>query len=189
MDKRSQSSQQAIREAFVELVLNQRYDEIKASDIIKLSGVARSTFYQHYASKEAILASSLQPPMSCLADAICTETQVQPIQSILLHFWEKRSFCRLILQGIPGKAVAECLTELIETRIDTIITSNKTALIIEPHHAAIQIAEAQLALLRTWLTGKAKCNDTNLAMAIKHTSVAIFNSLKSPSKPTLNTEP
>ena len=178
MDKRSKSSQQAIREAFVELVLSQRYDEIKASDIIKLSGVARSTFYQHYASKEAILASSLQPPLSCLADAIYADAQLNSLQNILIHFWEKRSFCRLILQGIPGKAVAECLTELIETRIDTIITSNKTALIIEPHHAAIQIAEAQLALLRTWLTGKAKCNDTNLAMAIQHTSVAMLDSLQ-----------
>lgn len=182
MDKRSHSSQQAIREAFVELVLSQRYDEIKTSDIIKLSGVARSTFYQHYASKEAILASSLQPPMSCLADAIYADAQLKPLQSILLHFWEKRSFCRLILQGIPGKAVAECLTELIESRIDEIITTNNTALIIEPHHAAIQIAEAQLALLRTWLTGKAQCNDTNLAMAIKHTSVAMLNSLQPSSR-------
>ncbi len=179
MDKRSQSSQQAIRNAFVELVLSQRYDEIKASDIITLSGVARSTFYQHYASKEAILASSLQPPMSCLADAIYADTQLRQIQDIVLHFWEKRSFCRLILQGIPGKAVGECLTELIEARIDKIIATNNTVLIIEPHHAAMQIAEAQLALLRTWLTGKAKCNDTNLAMAIKYTSVAMLNSLKS----------
>jgi AcrR family transcriptional regulator len=179
MDKRSQSSQQAIRDAFVALVLSQRYDEIKASDIIKLSGVARSTFYQHYASKEAILASSLQPPMSCLADAIYVDAPLKSIEYILLHFWEKRSFCRLILQGIPGKAVTECLTGLIEERINKIVDTNNSTLIIEPHHAAIQIAEAQLALLRTWLTGKAKCNDSNLAMAIKNSSVAMLDSLSS----------
>jgi AcrR family transcriptional regulator len=179
MDKRSKSSQQAIRDAFVELVLSQRYDEIKTSDIITLSGVARSTFYQHYTSKEAILASSILPPMSCLADAIYADAPLKPIQYILLHFWEKRSFCRLILQGIPGKAVAECLTALIEERINKIITANNTTLIIEPHHVAIQIAEAQLALLRTWLTGKSKTNDSNLAKAIKYSSVAMLDSLQS----------
>jgi AcrR family transcriptional regulator len=178
MDKRSQSSQNAIKNAFVALVLSQRYDEIKASDIIKLSGVARSTFYQHYASKEAILASSLLPPMSCLADAIYSDAELKPIQFILNHFWEKRSFCRLILQGIPGKAVTECLTELIEKRINIIVEKNNATLIIEPRHAAIQIAEAQLALLRTWLTGKAKSNDSNLSKAIKNSSVAVLDSLR-----------
>jgi AcrR family transcriptional regulator len=180
MDKRSQSSEYAIKGAFVELVLNRRYDEIKTSDIIKLSGVARSTFYQHYASKEAILVSSLLPPMSCIADAIYSGVQLKSIQYILLHFWEKRSFCRLILQGVPGKAVSECLTELIEQRINKITEGGKSTFIIEPRHVAIQIAEAQLALLRAWLTGKAKCNELSLAKAIKNSSVAILDSLRFP---------
>jgi len=176
-DKRSLHSRNAIRDAFVELVLTERYDDIKVSDIITRSGVARSTFYQHFVSKDAILANSLIPPMSRLASAVLVEADLKPIEDILLHFWDKRSFCRLILQGRAGKAVSECLTELLTENITKQIENQQAKLLIQVELLAIQISEAQLALLRTWLSGKAQTKAETLACAIKNTSAAMLSSL------------
>ncbi len=182
-DPRSQKSYSAIRDAFVELVLKERYDEIAVGDIIKLSGVARSTFYQHFTSKEDILSRSLQPPMSCLADAIFVSTSKESINAILQHFWEKRSFCRLILQGTPGKAVHECLSSLLLERIEHLRNeysniNNPLFLSLEPSHIAKCIASAQLSLITTWLLGQAKTSSDNLAFMLKQSSVAMLEAFQ-----------
>lgn len=177
-DQRSQNSRHAIRGAFVELVLNERYDEIKVSQIISRSGVARSTFYQHFSSKEDILANSLIPPMSRMAEAIHPNGNRAQIDEILQHFWENRSFCRLILQGTPGQAISRCLSELLEERLLVYVNERNFSFIIEPKLLATQIAEAQLVLLKAWLKGQTKTSSAKLASAISQSSLALVNASK-----------
>jgi len=177
-DQRSQNSRHAIRGAFVELVLNERYDEIKVSQIISRSGVARSTFYQHFSSKEDILANSLIPPMSRMAEAIHPNGNRAQIDEILQHFWENRSFCRLILQGTPGQAISRCLSELLEERLLVYVNERNFSFIIKPKLLATQIAEAQLVLLKAWLKGQTKTSSAKLASAISQSSLALVNASK-----------
>ena len=177
LDKRSQKSWHKIRGAFEELVLSRRYDEITTSDIIKKAGVARATFYGHFENKDAILGKSLHPPLSIIAGSVSDSSSIEPLRHILQHFWEHRSFCRLILTGTPRRAVSQMLTELLEQQILDRLSTGHEQIIISAHHAAIQIAAAQLALLDTWLLGKAKSTDKNLALAMKKTSMSLLNAL------------
>ena len=177
LDKRGQKSWHAIRNAFVDLVLSKRYDEIKVSEIIKKSGVARSTFYEHFNNKDAILAQSLYPPMSRLANCIRRQESLEPLQAILQHFWENRSFCRLIMTGSPRKSVVSTLVDLINREIESVIKNQKIKLLISPRHAAIQIAESQLALMNAWLLGEVQSNVKQLAEAMHKTSNSLFNAL------------
>ena len=54
-------TQSAIRSAFSRLVLSREFDGIRIDDIIREADVARSTFYQHFRSKEDVLCASMGP--------------------------------------------------------------------------------------------------------------------------------
>lgn len=60
----------AINAAFVDLVKVQAYREIQVSQIVALAGVARATFYLHYATKDELLFSYLDDIFQRFYDAI-----------------------------------------------------------------------------------------------------------------------
>ena len=66
-DPRRQRSRAALLAAFFDQVLRLRYDQISIAGLIAQAGVARSTFYEHFDSKDSLLAESLQFPLAPLA--------------------------------------------------------------------------------------------------------------------------
>lgn len=54
-DRRVQKTREAIYAAFLKLLNAKGYDRMTVQDVIDLANVGRSTFYAHYASKEALL--------------------------------------------------------------------------------------------------------------------------------------
>ncbi|XCY66489.1 TetR/AcrR family transcriptional regulator [Streptococcus iniae] len=55
VDRRIQKTRKIIYEAFLEILNEKGYDQIRVQDIIDLANVGSSTFYQHYESKEVLL--------------------------------------------------------------------------------------------------------------------------------------
>lgn len=177
LDTRSQKSWHKIRLAFEELVLSKRYDAITTSEIIERAGVARSTFYEHFLNKEDILGKSLYPPLMVLAKSVNEDSSEESLRQILNHFWEHRSFCRLILTGAARKSVNNILIDALNEKIIDNLKNSNRKLIISTHHAAAQIAASQLTLMEMWLLGQAKSSDENLAFTMKKTSLGLFNAL------------
>src|SRR3954467_9244852 len=56
-DRRSERTRQLLNAALIELMLEQRYDEITVQEIIDRANIGRSTFYAHYLDKEDLLVS------------------------------------------------------------------------------------------------------------------------------------
>jgi AcrR family transcriptional regulator len=56
-DRRSTRTRRLLSAALIELMLEQRYDEITIQDIIDRANIGRSTFYAHYLDKEDLLVS------------------------------------------------------------------------------------------------------------------------------------
>src|SRR5215207_1076365 len=54
-DRRTRRTRQLLRDAFVALLKEKRYEDISVQDIIERADVARSTFYVHYVDKEDLL--------------------------------------------------------------------------------------------------------------------------------------
>ena len=48
-------TEQAVCDAYIELMEEKRYDEIRAKDLIARAGIGRSTFYDHFDSPDAVL--------------------------------------------------------------------------------------------------------------------------------------
>jgi AcrR family transcriptional regulator len=176
-DKRVHRTRQALLRAFFGLVLERRYDEIKVADILERSRVGRSTFYEHFSSKDAILASSLTGPFEVLADATGRADNTAQLTLLLEHFWENRAMARGIFLGPVRRRTTALLVDLIEQRLKIDRVDKHASLIIPLRIAAIQLAEGLLAPTTAWLTGEAQCSADALALALRRTATATISAL------------
>jgi AcrR family transcriptional regulator len=176
-DKRVERTRQALLGAFFGLVLERRYDEIKVADILERAGVARSTFYEHFSSKDGILASSLYGPFEVLADAARRPDNTAQLVKLLEHFWDNRAMARGIFLGAVRRKTTAVLVNLIEQRLKVDGVDKSVSLIVPLRLAAIQLAESLLAPTAAWLTGEAQCSAEALALALRRTATATVSAL------------
>jgi len=107
-DRRTERTRQALLAAFRELVLDHPYDTLAVGDIVERANVGRSTFYEHYDSKDALLSESVSGPFQTLA-AIVGLTELPPaLIGTVAHFRENQRVSRTLLGGPsadhPGRA-------------------------------------------------------------------------------------
>jgi AcrR family transcriptional regulator len=144
-DRRSARTRRAIVSAFVALIVERRYDSIRVADVAEKADVGRSTFYEHFRSKEDLLRRSMEGLLSMIADAAGPQPDDEKLGWAVAHFWENRRLGRTVLAPPLGASVRRQLETLIEQKLED-----------EPRHArvrAIQIAAAQFALLEAWTRG------------------------------------
>jgi AcrR family transcriptional regulator len=152
LDRRSKRTRMSLLHAFVELVLSEPYDTIQVRHIIDKADVGRSTFYEHFKSKDDLLAQSLDTPMQTLALACEGDKHADALQAILSHFWENRAFARQIFSGPAKDKVIAVLSNHISEIIEQHLNEYQANSILPIHMHANQIALAQLGLLIPWLT-------------------------------------
>ena len=73
-DRRIQRTQQIIREALVELMLEKSYEKITVQNIIDRANVGRATFYNHYQDKDDLL-------LRGVAELASQSPQTEPTQT------------------------------------------------------------------------------------------------------------
>ena len=169
-EPRQARAQDAIHRAFFTLVLQKRYHEIKIEDVLQASGVARSTFYLHFANKHALLASSLRGPFSLLAACVRDSINLQQLEGLLQHFWQNRALARGIFTGSVRTKVSAVLAAMLETEMRAL----KRAYSLPLPLASAAIAELQLSLISDWLLGRASCDPSALAAALHRSSHSVF---------------
>ncbi len=154
-DRRTARTRRAINSAFVSLVLERRYDTIRIGDIIAKADVGRSTFYEHFRSKDDLLRQSMEGLLAMVADVASPAPDEAKLAFAVSHFWENRRLARIVLAPPTGTMVRRLLERLIEER-----------LVDDPALArarAIQIAAAQLALLEAWIKGELTASEALMA--------------------------
>lgn len=136
------SAREAVQQAFVALLFQQRYRAIRVGDIIALAGIGRSTFYNHFTGKDAVLLAAIERILVTLAEAATGRSHAAELTAVLAHVWDQRATGRLIFTPELLPRLQRKLAALIEERMTT-----------PDPMAATGLAAGQLAMLQLWVTG------------------------------------
>lgn len=167
-DRRALRSRDAIRSAFLHLVLERRYHAISVGLIIGAAGVARSTFYEHFRNKDEVLVDSLRGPLAPLADAIDPRADRVRLEGMLLHFAANRRLAPGILAGAVGRRTATVLASMVEQRLRGSGPLRAPVALV-----AGQVAALQLSAITAWLDDRVACDAPDLARSLAQASAAV----------------
>ncbi len=171
LDSRAERTRSALLQAFVQLIFRDGFESLSVQDIVSEAGTARSTFYEHFSSKDDILRASMGPLFDVVADCVTEEGPSPALTKVLAHFWENRRLADRTFSGSARVILARSLSEMIEARLHA---ANEGRPLLLPYRlAAIQLAEAQFALIENWLRGRAFADAETLAIALHHSSRAL----------------
>lgn len=167
-DRRVERTQSALLQAFVGLVIEGNYRAITIGHIVDRANVGRSTFYEHFQTKDEILLASMGWMFSILAETIDPDAPPAELDNLVGHFWANRQLANIILappiEGKLRRALASRLEDCLGagSRGRTDPTSIKIA--------AVRIAAGQLGLLAAWTKGEVSANTASICDAIRHLS-------------------
>jgi AcrR family transcriptional regulator len=177
-DRRVDRTRGALLDAFRELILNNQYENVSVADVAARAGVGRSTLYEHFAGKDALLASSIAVPFSVLADTLRPGHDVSRLARLLEHFWGNRPLARALFVGPIRRKTMAVLVGLIEKQLTAGGLSRRGALILPVRLAAVQLAEILLAPVIAWLMGESRCTAAVLAASLDRVAAAALAALK-----------
>lgn len=171
MQRQIERTQTAITSAFSSLVFSKNYEDIRISDIVDAANVGRSTFYQHYKDKDAVLVASMDWVLNGLSSCTQLDHPTDEAGNVLEHIWSHRDRGRKIILGSTGKKLERALgTKILENL--TADTPNDSWT-VPPVIVANQIAASIFSVLRSWLKAEASANVDQLAQYLHQSSAAI----------------
>jgi AcrR family transcriptional regulator len=155
IDRRTERTRTALMAAFVDLLLTRGYAAVTVEEIAARANVGRSTFYMHFSGKDAILKRAMQQPSAFLATIVGQDPPPETLVPLLVHFREQRKLNWMFFSWPIRPLWADCLAEMIEPRLATLLRKTNAARPILPlGQIAQQLAQAQIALVAGWLVGK-----------------------------------
>jgi AcrR family transcriptional regulator len=134
-DRRSQRTRQLLSAALIELMLEQRYDEITVQDIIDRANVGRSTFYAHYLDKEDLLVSDFTRVLDTLRDSAEQSSRADPhtrpnLAGFFRHVQQHHQLYKALVQGggidLLYKKGHERLRHNIEQHLYVLVPAEQT---------------------------------------------------------------
>lgn len=132
----------------------------------ELANVGRSTFYEHYRTKDDLLRATIQRPFNLLASLVDASADDEPTVKLLRHFRENPQVGRMLL-GWPTRPVLA--SELAARILDRLPLQSS----MPPQIIARQIAAMQLALIESWIGGRPAMSVESAAVALREGSAAL----------------
>jgi AcrR family transcriptional regulator len=165
-DRRSARTREALLHVFLDLLFEQGYDALSVRDIAARANVGRSTFYEHFAGKDALLRFSLRRPFSVLAEIVGEDAVNERTTRLLRHFRERRKLGPVLFSYPLRPLLTRALADLLDERL-------RGSFSVAQRLVAIQLAEAQIALVDQWVSGKIACRIEAMAEALHASTNAI----------------
>ena len=152
VDKRILRTRQALREALIELVIEQGYDLITVQMITARANIARTTFYLHFQDIDDLLFNGFQDVYNELQDA------VKPTQMNSTADWEHVAKHAAFYKAMLGEHGNAAFVSFIRNLLANVMQAHVLQPILEtteprlnPELIAHYLAGAQLGLYVWWL--------------------------------------
>jgi AcrR family transcriptional regulator len=115
-DLRARRSMQELHNALLALIEERPFDGITIDDIVEKSGVGRSTFYRHYATKEALIEEIAKTEIEQLVDLtfpLTSRSDSRPSCLALARYVDaRRKLWRILLTGGAAGVMRESFAKL-----------------------------------------------------------------------------
>ena len=178
IQKRSEETRRQIQSAFTRLVFADGFENVSVRGLVAEAQVARSTFYEHFSGKEDVLRACMNHFFAVIADCVASADEPVELGKVLAHLWDNRRLTDAIFSGQARAVLARNLVDLVENRLRSLGGQHGHALPLRL--AATQIAEGQLALVESWMRGRAFCSVEGLAHGLHRSSRASALALLEP---------
>ena len=152
MDRRQERTRKAIRMAFMALVAERRYETITVADIAGEANIGKSTFYEHYRSKDDMLNAMMEGMLNELAGSVTPKCDRDRLRGLMDHFWGNRRLGRVVFGTPLAHPVRRRLASLMERHLAG--TARTEAASRQVRIRAAQLAAGHVGLLNAWLSGE-----------------------------------
>lgn len=157
LDRRVQRSRDALRSALMALMAEVGWDAIEVQMLCERANVGRSTFYQHYPSKEALLDASFsalhEGLISGVATTDLTDGDMHFLPGLLAHVHAAQTVFRALLGRRSGHYVQDRFKDLLIELFEKM----PSGLVLPAWQQSARshyLAGALMALLVWWLGSK-----------------------------------
>ena len=113
IDRRAERTRRALGEALIALLKERCYDSIRTADISDMANVGRSTFYEHYKSKDELLLVNAEWLLRVLAEPARQAWRPEPLVDAVNHIWNHRAIIRSLSAQAVFPALRRSLTGTI----------------------------------------------------------------------------
>ena len=177
VDARTLRTRHLLAEALISLGAARGVDELDVGEIAEEAGVARSTFYAHYAGKDDFLVRSFVN-MIAATEAVVRERfpereDLLPSRALFRHVHEAQDFARRIAtsEAFPAQMAAgeAKLREIAETNL-TRLKLNWTR--ERRRETAVYVAGGFIGLLRWWIESGFKKTPEDMQAAFERLTKA-----------------
>ena len=152
-DGRTERMRNLMMIAFIDLILSEGYENISVEDIAASADIGRSTFYNHYACKEAILCDAMKNPFSVLAVVLGGDVTPEQIAPQMEHFLQQRGTNRALFTPAIREMRVKVLADLMQPRLAKVARNVHGRPQLPQSLIALQIAEAQELFIYNWVFG------------------------------------
>lgn len=182
VDRRIARTRAGLQHALVALIMKKGYDAITVEDICETANVGRSTFYLHYASKDALKRSGLEHLRAelverqklALSEPNGTARGFLGFSLALFEHASSHSDLYRALAGSRGGGVAldgvrEILSDLVRADLASMRGDDVPAV---PSELAVQyVVGAYIAVLTWWLDRGAKPSPQSMDAMFRHLAI------------------
>lgn len=180
-DRRVLKTRALLLRSFDRLLLARGYNDVSVREISADADVGRSTFYEHFESKEELLEHSVAHIISVLAAATATGAPSDALRDMLTHVGVQRSLSSELLQGSVRAIVIRVLACKLERYLAAIARRSAAPPIAPIPLLAVSLAHAQLGVIDAWLNGNGRCETWTAARVLHATTragvAAMFGSI------------
>jgi AcrR family transcriptional regulator len=160
-DPRVLRSRQALGDALVDLLHEQRFDDITVQAILDRAGVGRATFYAHYRNKEDVLHSGVEQLFVFLGGVLdrssSAGTRLVPVSEFLEHIREADVFVTSLRASGRLDEVSELTVAFVADMIKRrIVPSDGAIATISPTLLSRMLAAAFMEMFRWWIEQPAR---------------------------------
>ena len=127
MDRRVKKSKQAIKVAFLEMLLTSGFESITIKELTEKSDISRKTFYLHFADKYQLLDALVTEHIEQLTDTCRAYPEKNLIESSIIwfqYFEQNKPFFAALFKNESTVSFRKALLNYLMTEIDSEIPAD-----------------------------------------------------------------